>query len=87
MSETNTVTCSTAPHMIQELPLHQGNPQHQKNKKKNKKICTPKLPTNSNANPTSWAGGAVNNKSDVEFTTPPAPKLARHQSPPGAPAP
>ena len=35
MSETNTVTCSTAPHMIQEPPLHQGNPQHQKNFKKN----------------------------------------------------
>ena len=34
MSETNTVTCSTAPHMIQEPRLHQGNPQHQKNKKK-----------------------------------------------------
>ena len=68
----------------QEPPLHQGNPQHQKKKKK---ICTPKLPTNSNANPTSWAGGAVNNKSDVEFTTPSAPKPARHQSPPGAPAP
>ena len=44
MSETNTVTCSTAPHMIQEPPLHQGNPQHQK-----KKIYTPKLPTNPNA--------------------------------------
>ena len=34
MSQTDTVTCSTAPHMIQEPPLHQGNPQHQKKKKK-----------------------------------------------------
>ena len=52
-----------------------------------KKSAHQSPPTNSNANPTSWAGGAVNNKSDIEFTTPPAPKPARHQSPPGAPAP
>ena len=49
MSETNTVTCSTTPHMIQEPPLHQGNPQHQKNKKNlhtkapNKLQCQPNL--------------------------------------------
>ena len=47
MSETNTVTCSTAPHMIQEPPLHQGNPQHQKKenlhtKAPNKPQCQPK---------------------------------------------
>ena len=36
--------------------------------------------------PTPSAGGAANNKLDVEFTTLPAMKLERHQSPPGAPA-
>ena len=44
---------------------------------------TPNPLTNPNSNPTPWAGGAVN-KLDVEFTTPPATKLERHQSPPGA---
>ena len=47
---------------------------------------TPKPPINPNANPTSWAGEAANNMLDVEFTTPPATKPKRHQSPPGSPA-
>ena len=43
-------------------------------------------PTNPNANPTSRAGGAANNMSDVEFTTNTATKTERHQSPSGNPA-
>ena len=45
MSETNTVTRSTAPHMIQEPSLHQGNPQHQKNKKKHQSSQQTSMPT------------------------------------------
>ena len=45
MSETNTVTCSTALHMIQERPLHQGNPQHQKKKSTHQSSQQTSMPT------------------------------------------
>ena len=67
------------PHDRRTTTPSKGTPNH-------KNPNTPKPLTNPNAKPTSKAGGAANNMLDVEFTTPPATKPEKHQSPPGAPA-
>ena len=82
MSQNRSIsTWNTAPHMIAESPPHPRKPPNH-----SRDLHIPKSPTNLNANPTSWAGGATNNMLNVEFTTPASCKTRRTPKPTRSPS-